>query len=197
MLRSLTRSQAIAKQRVSGKADRSRKIRKISIAPDDQAETDVAARIEALVQDENDLVPEQDEQSADFSQDATDSSDARDLSEDVRARFDDDDDDLDLDIETIEGSGPGQFLIRRNAELLDALFGLHGEVEALRRVVENGKDTAADRIVRAIDRADVAAAARAKGGRRLLGLLAILNIALLALGAYALWPLSFLPVPAL
>lgn len=102
-----------------------------------------------------------------------------------------DDVDLEIDVETLEESGPGRFLIQRNAELLGGLSSLKNEIELLRRIAESGKDTSADRIVRAIDRADVAAAARGRSVRWLLVLLVLLNVSLIALVAYALWPLPF------
>ena len=79
------------------------------------------------------------------------------------------DEELAVDIETLENSGPGQFVIRRNQELLSSLSVISGEVSSIRRMVELGTETSADRLVRAIDRAEASAAKRARGMRRIPG----------------------------
>lgn len=105
------------------------------------------------------------------------------------------DPDLDVDVETLEESGPGQFLIRRNAELLNAIFALRSEVEALRRHVENGNESAADRLVRAIDRASTRTSQQTRQVSRLLVLVALINLVLVGLAVHMYWPFPFLPAP--
>lgn len=105
--------------------------------------------------------------------------------------------DEDVDVETLEESGPGQFLMRRNAELVRAIGDLRGEVEAMRRLAENEQGDTADRIVRAIDRVHLATRDRTKGTNRLLALVALLNAGLIGLTVYSIWPdwvMSVLPV---
>lgn len=189
MLRSITRSKAVSHpdgqpQKVLSRRVLSNKARSNPLPLEE--ETDLGADAEAGdgVPSEEHTAPAQDDDAVDGAYELPDDD------------GEEDGIDLDEDVEILEQSGPGQFLIRRNQELLDAMSALRGEVEAMRRVVESGKDSAADRIVRAIDRADIAASERGRGYRRLLALLALVNVGLLGLLIHALWPLSFLPVDA-
>ena len=193
-MRSITRSQAMAEKRVQAKKVKTKRVpsektRRASAPPDGAADLTAETAVEIAVSEDAGAVPESEDEVIAANSDESDfEEESGDYEDGV---------DLDEDLEAIEQSGPGQFLIRRNRELLNALFVLRFEVEAMRRVVENGKDTAADRIVRAIDRADAGMAQRARGGNRLLAFLAVLNLVLIGLVVYALWPLSFLPVAAL
>ena len=175
-------------KKVKTKRVPSEKTRRASAPPDGAADLTAETAVEIAVSEDAGAVPESEDEVIAANSDESDFEESGDYEDGV---------DLNEDLEAIEQSGPGQFLIRRNRELLNALFVLRFEVEAMRRVVENGKDTAADRIVRAIDRADAGMAQRARGGNRLLAFLAVLNLVLIGLVVYALWPLSFLPVAAL
>lgn len=198
MLRSITRSQAITGQTEQTEKEVSKKVQAKRVRSDKALrDHDVDTMSGAEVDASSEAELEAEEGVLDDSTAQTE----YDSEPEYQQRHDEaeeqDDDEVEMDVETLEGSGPGQFLIRRNAELLAALYGLRGEVEAMRRIVENGNDTAADRIVRAIDRTTTATTDSTRHVHKLLVLLALLNLALIGLVVHIFWPFSFLPVAAL
>lgn len=195
MLRSITRSKAVSEPKAKPRKVASRKVRENSVSPEDAVRAITAgvhvepSAEELSVESEIDDMPMTEDTALDEDQEAFLETDEEYDEEDEG------DEGLDAanELKFIEASGPGLFLIRRNEELILAISSLRREVEAMRRVVENGKDTAADRIVRAVDRAETSMTRRSKGVRSLLTLLALLNIALIGLAIHEFWPLSFLP----